>query len=62
MLLIFLILCLQIREPFSIWSVVKSPMGLMLGFTLLVIFVMPKLMDNIGKLLVCLMKHSSYAI
>lgn len=43
---------LQIREPFSIWSVVKSPMGLMLGFTLLVIFVMPKLMDSIGKILV----------
>ncbi|KAG6519284.1 hypothetical protein ZIOFF_022777 [Zingiber officinale] len=37
----------EIREPFSIWSVVKSPMGLMLGFTLLVIFVMPKLMDSI---------------
>ncbi|KAG6475981.1 hypothetical protein ZIOFF_065215 [Zingiber officinale] len=37
----------EIREAFSIWSVVKSPMGLMLGFTLLVIFVMPKLMDSI---------------
>ncbi|XP_028798242.1 ER membrane protein complex subunit 7 homolog [Neltuma alba] len=36
----------EIREPFSIMSIVKSPMGLMMGFMLLVVFVMPKLMEN----------------
>ncbi|URE34845.1 hypothetical protein MUK42_07995 [Musa troglodytarum] len=35
------------REPFSIMSLMKSPMGLMMGFMLLVMFVMPKLMENI---------------
>ncbi|KAG7024445.1 ER membrane protein complex subunit 7-like protein [Cucurbita argyrosperma subsp. argyrosperma] len=35
------------REPFSIMSVVKSPMGLMVGFMLIVVFLMPKLMENI---------------
>ncbi|XP_021769376.1 ER membrane protein complex subunit 7 homolog [Chenopodium quinoa] len=34
------------REPFSPLSLVKSPMGLMVGFMLLVVFVMPKLMEN----------------
>lgn len=34
------------REPFSILSLVKSPMGLMVGFMLIVVFVMPKLMEN----------------
>jgi hypothetical protein len=37
---------LQIREPFSIMSLVKSPMGLMMGFMLVVMFLMPKLMEN----------------
>ncbi|XP_041018925.1 ER membrane protein complex subunit 7 homolog isoform X1 [Juglans microcarpa x Juglans regia] len=37
----------EIREPFSIMSVVKSPMGLMTGFMLVVVFLMPKLMENI---------------
>ncbi|XP_022935856.1 ER membrane protein complex subunit 7 homolog [Cucurbita moschata] len=37
----------EIREPFSIMSVVKSPMGLMVGFMLIVVFLMPKLMENI---------------
>ncbi|GAB2284930.1 hypothetical protein Dimus_019383 [Dionaea muscipula] len=37
----------EIREPFSILSVVKSPMGLMVGFMLIVVFLMPKLMENI---------------
>jgi len=32
-------------------SVVKSPMGLMMGFMVLVMFVMPKLMENMGKVL-----------
>ncbi|XWS70458.1 hypothetical protein CRYUN_Cryun03dG0050000 [Craigia yunnanensis] len=36
----------EIREPFSIMSVVKSPMGLMVGFTLIVVFLMPKLVEN----------------
>ncbi|KAB5513886.1 hypothetical protein DKX38_027792 [Salix brachista] len=36
----------EIREPFSVMSVVKSPMGLMMGFMVLVMFVMPKLMEN----------------
>ncbi|KAJ4707851.1 ER membrane protein complex subunit 7-like [Melia azedarach] len=36
----------EIREPFSIMSIVKSPMGLMVGFMLVVVFIMPKLMEN----------------
>ncbi|XP_034684357.1 ER membrane protein complex subunit 7 homolog [Vitis riparia] len=36
----------EIREPFSIMSVVKSPMGLMMGFMLIVMFLMPKLVEN----------------
>ncbi|KAL5988069.1 hypothetical protein ACLOJK_035832 [Asimina triloba] len=36
----------EIREPFSIMSLVKSPMGLMLGFMLIVVFLMPKLMES----------------
>ncbi|XP_044472465.1 ER membrane protein complex subunit 7 homolog [Mangifera indica] len=36
----------EIREPFSIMSVVKSPMGLMVGFMLMVVFLMPKLTEN----------------
>lgn len=30
-------------------SLVKSPMGLMMGFMLVVVFLMPKLMENMGK-------------
>nr|AAD23660.1 unknown protein [Arabidopsis thaliana] len=36
-----------IREPFNIMSIVKSPMGLMVGFMVVVVFLMPKLMENI---------------
>ncbi|OVA05863.1 protein of unknown function DUF2012 [Macleaya cordata] len=36
----------EMREPFSVMSLVKSPMGLMVGFMLLVVFIMPKLMEN----------------
>ncbi|XP_058785910.1 ER membrane protein complex subunit 7 homolog [Vicia villosa] len=36
----------EIREPFSVMSIVKSPMGLMMGFMLIVVFLMPKLMEN----------------
>ncbi|CAA7046815.1 unnamed protein product [Microthlaspi erraticum] len=35
------------REPFSVMSIVKSPMGLMVGFMVVVVFLMPKLMENI---------------
>ncbi|KAL2237349.1 UNVERIFIED_CONTAM: ER membrane protein complex subunit 7 [Sesamum indicum] len=35
----------EIREPFSIMSIVKSPMGLMIGFMAIVMFLMPKLVD-----------------
>ncbi|XP_073055260.1 ER membrane protein complex subunit 7 homolog isoform X2 [Primulina eburnea] len=35
----------EIREPFSVMSILKSPMGLMVGFMVIVMFVMPKLVD-----------------
>ncbi|KAH6761415.1 EamA-like transporter family [Perilla frutescens var. frutescens] len=35
----------EIREPFSVLSLVKSPMGLMIGFMVIVMFLMPKLVD-----------------
>ncbi|GJN38935.1 hypothetical protein PR202_gb28016 [Eleusine coracana subsp. coracana] len=44
----------EIREHFSIMSLLKSPMGLMVGFMVIMVFVMPKMMENIGKL------HSFY--
>ncbi|KAJ4758093.1 Er membrane protein complex subunit 7-like protein [Rhynchospora pubera] len=37
----------EIREPFSMLSLVKSPMGLMIGFMVLVMFVFPKMMDGV---------------
>ncbi|XP_022875069.1 ER membrane protein complex subunit 7 homolog isoform X2 [Olea europaea var. sylvestris] len=36
----------EIREPFSMMSIVKSPMGLMVGFMVIVMFLMPKLVDT----------------
>ncbi|XP_058111547.1 ER membrane protein complex subunit 7 homolog [Magnolia sinica] len=36
----------EIREPFSVMSLLKSPMGLMLGFMVIVVFLMPKLMES----------------
>lgn len=36
----------EIREPFSIMSIVKSPMGLMVGFMVVVVFLMPKMVEN----------------
>ncbi|KAJ0663751.1 putative ER membrane protein complex subunit 7 [Helianthus annuus] len=36
----------EIREPFNIMSIVKSPMGLMIGFMVVVVFLMPKLVEN----------------
>ncbi|WOK98287.1 ER membrane protein complex subunit [Canna indica] len=36
----------EIRRPFSIMSLVKSPMGMMMGAMLIVMFVMPKLVEN----------------
>ena len=41
----------KVRELFSIMSLLKSPMGLMVGFMVLMVFVMPKMMENIGILL-----------
>ncbi|KAA8521595.1 hypothetical protein F0562_012268 [Nyssa sinensis] len=38
----------EIREPFSVMSLVKSPMGLMVGFMLIVMFLMPKLVENMA--------------
>ncbi|KAL6556738.1 hypothetical protein OROGR_006026 [Orobanche gracilis] len=35
----------EIREPFNIMSILKSPMGLMIGFMVVVMFLMPKLVD-----------------
>ncbi|KAL6603054.1 hypothetical protein ACP70R_043415 [Stipagrostis hirtigluma subsp. patula] len=35
------------REPFSIMSLLKSPMGLMVGFMVIMVVVMPKMMENI---------------
>ncbi|KAK1613032.1 hypothetical protein QYE76_036705 [Lolium multiflorum] len=37
----------EVREPFNIMSLLKSPMGLMVGFMVLMVFVMPKMMENI---------------
>ncbi|KAG7545401.1 Carbohydrate-binding-like fold [Arabidopsis suecica] len=37
----------EMREPFSVMSILKSPMGLMVGFMVVVVFLMPKLMENI---------------
>ncbi|CAH2077277.1 unnamed protein product [Thlaspi arvense] len=37
----------EMREPFSPMAIVKSPMGLMVGFMVVVVFLMPKLMENI---------------
>ncbi|KMZ70825.1 hypothetical protein ZOSMA_192G00020 [Zostera marina] len=36
----------EVREAFSIWSLLKSPMGLMVGFMVIVVFLMPKLMES----------------
>lgn len=52
----------QIREPFSIMSIVKSPMGLMVGFMLVVVFIMPKLMENMGKYSVWFTSFSMFQI
>jgi hypothetical protein len=36
------------REPFSAMGLLKSPMGLMIGFMVVCVFLLPKLMDQIG--------------
>ncbi|KAF4349592.1 hypothetical protein CsatB_025364 [Cannabis sativa] len=36
----------EVREPFNIMSIVKSPMGMMIGFMVIVMFLMPKLVEN----------------
>ncbi|CAI5510057.1 unnamed protein product, partial [Closterium sp. Naga37s-1] len=35
------------RQPFSIWTIVKSPMGIMICFMLVVMVVLPRLADSI---------------
>ncbi|KAL2613185.1 hypothetical protein R1flu_024877 [Riccia fluitans] len=35
------------REPFSVVGLLKSPMGLMVGFMLVAVFLLPKLMESI---------------
>jgi hypothetical protein len=35
------------REPFSAMGLLKSPMGLMIGFMVVCVFLLPKLMDQI---------------
>ncbi|KAE8792210.1 ER membrane protein complex subunit 7 [Hordeum vulgare] len=37
----------EMREPFNILSLLKSPMGMMVGFMVVMVFVMPKMMENI---------------
>ncbi|KAM3308505.1 ER membrane protein complex subunit 7 [Capsicum chacoense] len=37
----------ELKEPFTIMSLVKSPIGMMFGFMLFVMFVMPKLAENV---------------
>ncbi|CAN6918868.1 unnamed protein product [Brassica oleracea] len=37
----------EMREPFNVMAILKSPMGLMVGFMVVVVFLMPKLMENI---------------
>uniref|UniRef100_A0A8I6XY17 ER membrane protein complex subunit 7 beta-sandwich domain-containing protein n=1 Tax=Hordeum vulgare subsp. vulgare TaxID=112509 RepID=A0A8I6XY17_HORVV len=39
----------EMREPFNILSLLKSPMGMMVGFMVVMVFVMPKMMENIGR-------------
>ncbi|PIA42278.1 hypothetical protein AQUCO_02000024v1 [Aquilegia coerulea] len=41
----------EVREPFNVMSLLKSPMGLMMGFMVIVVFLMPKLMENMGMVL-----------
>ncbi|KAM7258984.1 hypothetical protein ACFE04_014725 [Oxalis oulophora] len=36
----------EIREPFNVMNIVKSPMGMMVGFMVVVMFLMPKLVEN----------------
>ncbi|CAI5946267.1 unnamed protein product [Closterium sp. NIES-65] len=38
---------LERRQPFSIWTIVKSPMGIMICFMLVVMVVLPRLADSI---------------
>jgi hypothetical protein len=38
---------MQKREPFSAMGLLKSPMGLMIGFMVVCVFLLPKLMDQI---------------
>lgn len=43
-------------------SIVKSPMGLMVGFMVVVVFLMPKLMENIGTLSITLDLYARHSM
>jgi len=40
---------MQKREPFNPWSLLKSPVGIMVIVMVVGVFLMPMLMDNMGK-------------
>ena len=44
---------LQPKQPFSLLTLLKSPMGLMVAGALLVVFVLPKLLEMIGEFVCC---------
>jgi hypothetical protein len=37
----------EVREPFSLLGLLKSPMGMMIGFMVVCVFLLPMLMDSI---------------
>jgi hypothetical protein len=37
----------EVREPFSLFGLLKSPMGMMIGFMVVCVFLLPMLMDSI---------------
>ena len=37
---------LQRRQPFTVWSLLKSPVGIMAVFTLVGVFILPRLMGE----------------
>jgi len=37
----------EVREPFSLFGLLKSPMGMMIGFMIVCVFLLPMLMDSI---------------
>lgn len=39
----------QPREGLNLWSMLLNPYMLMMGFTMVMMFVMPKMMSNLGN-------------